>query len=683
MGLRHTLPVILCALLTPAPASAQNTTPIIEKIPRNLTPLQLEPFGKQPARAWVSPISLRQVKKTGHWYQLFEVRITENGRQSQLVSLNLNTGKIHAGMTVPGIHFGKGVWVNDQFYIGTNRGGTTGHLYRFDPASLTMTDLGPAFKERGFPWKLAVGPDQTIAIAAAFTSEISQYDPAAGELVHHGVVGKPSHGYVYYISQDEGYIYAALRGTVPWELVAFNKTTKQNRVIATVGAKGVMKLSGSYVKMTDDPGRKTGWQKYHLANGQVDQTLPAPRESSAQHEPKPATPPKVMLDDSPTYAGQEKVFVHYQSPEKIDQWHKAIINAPLQPADVVYATTLPDGRIAAAGHTYQPLVVFDPASPEQSTRLAPMSKVSSRNLLVVNGIVYTSGYPSTILMRFDPNKPVTPQHATPAQAAIPMGSPEANPRLVHYFSKDLDGAHIGVQTILGHDGRIWICGRRHRYYKGFGLAWFDPKTEKRGVINTDGALDHFQIGWMCSMNGGKQLAAATYIQPNPHMEGSAADNAKLFLFDLKEDRLISQHVPVPGATKLIGVAQTSENELIGLALTPDTTKPPHYEAHNTTIYRFDLKTHKVTAQRTFGRTIQGIPSTTGLPGKGSSFKLGPDGKIWTTVNVAAGQSMLIRINPSDLSIEALGSFPSGGCRILFSGDEIFLTGMGPLQKLKL
>jgi DNA-binding beta-propeller fold protein YncE len=667
------LPIVSTLVATTVfTACAQRTTPPTPDFPqeqydqihRRLVQspkLELKPIGLAPARAWISELSTHQLLN-GQWLQLFQLK--KDGRSSRaatyLIVLNLNTGEIKEAGALRGLEFGHGVWVNDKFYIGSNMGGGSGYLGTFDSKTGVLKDLGKAFAENGYPWKMAAHGD-TVAVGAAQGTEISLIDTATDTVTHFGEIGSKGHGYVYYIEQDNNYIYAALRGSTPWELVAFNKKTRERKVLLTAPPEAFMRISGDTAKVNLHPDDKnSAYTYYKLQDGAIS-AYDAASENIAQSEPPPA-PPQVVIDYAPTFEYRPEVIIHYQQPDAREHWKQVRFPAPLENSTIHFAVRLADGRIAGMDYAYAPIVVFDPKTGKGIQ--APMNGVSARSLIAVGDTVFAGGYPSAVVMKFNPDKPITRPDAAPGEQSVPIDSPQANPQRAHIFSKLTGDAHIAVPLLRGHDGRIWLTGRRHRYYKSFDVAWFNPTSGEVGVIDDGGLFDQYQVSWMASLDEGRKMVVSTYVQPDPQRPGKPGESGKLFVVDTQTNKVVADYEPLPGVKVLTGVAQTGPGILIGSANLNDSERSVYY--------RFNLKSGKTELVKPGAR--HGLPGDAGLPGKGFDFVTGPDGKVWTASGIAAEQTALFKINPQTLEVEPIGQHGGSATRYLFYDGEVLVTG---------
>ncbi|MEU3299163.1 hypothetical protein ABZ729_04945 [Streptomyces sp. NPDC006678] len=118
---------------------------------------------------------------------------------------------------------GEGGWAatvsGGQVYVGTY---PTPDIYRFDPATGSVTLIGTVGPAGGFVWCLTTAPDGTVYAGTYPRGEVWEYSPATGVLRNLGVA-RPGEQYVRAIAADDRFVYA---GTLPLgHIVAYDRAT--------------------------------------------------------------------------------------------------------------------------------------------------------------------------------------------------------------------------------------------------------------------------------------------------------------------------------------------------------------------------------------------------------------------------------------------------------------------------
>jgi len=657
--------ILLAATMSTAFAAAAaddlQSLPIRPIEYRRAKPLKVEPVGITGMRPWIRSVDSFPIPgSAGMRHLLYYKKEGKNERQCWFVSLDMATGQMkkHAGM--PGLEVLPHLWLDGKLYLGMN---LPGHVLVYDPATDDIADLGNAYEKSASIFKMAAAPDGTIACGGISPTEVSLYDTRTRSFTRYGTASTGNHGYVYSIGQDNDFIYAACRGKDPWHLVAIDKKTKQKKLLLTAPTDAWMEARGATVSVSAGSERKV----YSLDGGQLQPHTPAPAK------PQPAmVKPKVVFDEGPLLEGRKELAIHYQNPARLDEWKTVALEVPLAGKALTAACSMTKNRLAAMGSAYHPIVVFDAKTGEG--RQAPMGDVSSRCMLAIGDIVYVTGYPGTVTMAWDTTRPSTRPDDVPGRKGIPMDDPRANPRVLARYPMGISsGGHIGVQMFPAADGHLYIVARRHRHHRGFDIVWHHPASGKKGEIDDHGILDHLQIGWATLVDGATKLAIATTIEPNDQVQSPMPDSARLVVLDLASRTYAAQHTPFPGVKTLIGIAEAGPNKLVGLAVAND--QKTGY------VYRFDLKQGQVDEVVRYDSYMQGLPSVTGLPGAGYDFVLGPDGKVWTGMSIAAEMSAVLRIDPKDLTVEAIGTARGSGLRYIFHEGDLYLTGDTRLRRV--
>ncbi|MFE3640892.1 hypothetical protein ACFXOM_07790 [Streptomyces sp. NPDC059169] len=124
---------------------------------------------------------------------------------------------------------GEGGWASTvsggQVYVGTY---PSPDIYRFDPATGTVTTIGSVGPAGGFVWCLATAPDGTVYAGTYPRGEVWEYSPATGVLRNLGVA-MPGEQYVRAIAADDRFVYA---GTLPQgHIVAYDRATGAKKSI--------------------------------------------------------------------------------------------------------------------------------------------------------------------------------------------------------------------------------------------------------------------------------------------------------------------------------------------------------------------------------------------------------------------------------------------------------------------
>lgn len=637
--------------------------------------LETETIGVPNGRAILRIPPAGRANDQSPWRQLIQFKKDKRtAAKIYFASVDFDKGTLkELPVTIAAIQYWSHAWLDGKLYLGMNGN----DLAVYDPSTDTLTDLGECFagSKPGMVYQIATSPDGVLALGGGTGTNVSTYDPKNRKFTDYGKVGGEgtSAGYVYNLSIDEGFIYCAVRGTGPWELLAINRATKARAVLATCSASGFMDARCNFSEVTSATKEKT---YYILENGKAEVIQPEQRKERIKDWRRPGftgKPPEILVDDSPTYRGESSVIVHIQSPDSPETWRQAKLAVGLSSEGLLEIAALPDGRIAGVCRGYTPMVIADPRGDRHE--LVPLSDLSAYTVAAAGDRVFVGGYPGAKLAVYDTRKPQTSTISVPGKPGIPFDSKEANPHTVFSFMGTAGGAHVLFCMTPATDGRIYMIARRHRYFYGFSLVWCDAKTLETGVINDEGAFDHLQIGWMSPMDGGSKLLIATRVQYNKQIPGTAAEEGALFVFDVKTRKIVAKHTPLPKVASLLGVVQTGPEEVVGVG---------QLESGSSVLYRFNLRTGKTELTRTYRAMICGRAwSDMAVPARSNGFVLGPDGKVWAGVTNEDQDSLVFRIDPRDLACHPIGKlWRNEWSRILIDGGSFYTSGGASVQRVK-
>jgi hypothetical protein len=388
---------------------------------------------------------------------------------------------------------------------------------------------------------------------------------------------------------------------------------------------------------------------------------------------------EVVIDQrSATATGKVNILFRRANPsgQAANPWTLRSLTVGVQAQALTRLAQIGPGMIAGTTGGYGAMFTYDIA--RNSTRVLGFpAGMNPYSIAWIDGKAYVSGYPSTQFAVADLNRPFTHSEATADGPGIPWEDARANPRLIASLGTVLEGSHTGIGVFPGADGRIYIVGQRHRHYRGFGVAYYDRKTGKFGEVDSGGMTQQTQISWVTPIDNGQRLAISTRVQPDDNKSAPPPNDARLFILDTRTGKFTHQISPLPGVQALGPIAE-SEGCLIGTA-----ANPANAESGPSTLYKFDLRAGRTVLTRTYQGLICGVSANHDAPSKSYDFMTGPDGKIWTMflLPFADSDDLLIRIRPSDLGIETLGTL-KGEVRFLFVGNDLYLTGSRALRRLR-
>jgi len=648
--------------------------------------LPVENVGKALGEPVVKALPPLAVPGQEAWVQPFWFRA--DGRKVHFCTLNLQTGAVKRHEVLPAHEIWQETVHQGKLYLGYN---VPAFLAVYDPATDTFQNLGKVFDKAITVCRLVAGTDGTLLCAGANGStEVAIYDPKTGQLTNYGSLSDAGHNYVYYAWHDGEHIYGACRGKQPWALISLNEKTRERKVLVETAVDNHMSVGGNIAKVTDAKTQQVTY--YRLERGgavRLDGPPPAAPRPDAPAAPKPE-----VLFDADTVYTEGRLTIYYRLPLDAAQgkpadrpataagaaegatqldaqgWKTAKVEMGLEEKRVTRILLFDDHTIVGTSGAYGPMFTYDIQKDEM--RLLGLPSGNAYSIGKSGGKVYVSGYPSTWFDEVDLARPFTPKTALPGVKAVPPEVPEANPRRIAYLGNVKEmRSHQGVRMHTGPDGKVWVIGMRHRYFRGFRLAWYDPASGKYDKYEDGGQFNHLQVSWSCAINEGRQLAITTRVEPDDQSPGQPPAAAKIFIFDMERGKVACEYTPFPEEKALATIAQVEDGLLLGLV-----TEEAYPQPSRTLIYKFDLQKGQVTARREYAGVIAGVPALGGLPREGPGFEVGPDGAVWTLYrlgSVAGYPYLLVRIDPNDLTVRPVGRVGAGG-QFVFVGRDLYLAG---------
>lgn len=633
------------------------------QISRELPALSVEYVGPTSGKALLRKCALWRVPGADQSRELVWFKKDKGERESWFATVNLTTGEVAERGPMPGGEMMMAVEAWGVLYIGMSG---PGHLLAYDPAADKMEDLGPAFEKATAVARLAEGVENTLLVGAGGgSSEVALYRIKQRSFTRLGEMGGVGAGYVHALYQDQDAVYAVARGTGPWELVSHDLKTGDRHVLLSTPAAGTIDMAGGIARVRN--GESATVKCYALRDGHATPAddKPAPKPPVQRTTQVGDWTPGMTVDESPLYAGKGCVALRCRDPigkggERTVEMPVAMAGAPL-----CYLALLPDGRIAAMPDSGAPMVLFNPRTNE--TAMAPMPFLQARCVAASGQSIYVSGLPNVPLAQWDVSSPTRPPAAADKAAA------DANPRLAAVLAGSATGWHAGALIFASPEGRVYVCERRQRTATGFDFRWYDPRTGARGTVGADGALDHLQATWAAPLPGGR-LAVSTCIEPNTTLKSAVPDSARIAMLNMTDGRYETPITPLPGVKSLAGVVECAPGKLLGLA--------PNGAGRSTWVYRLDLKTGEVEKVSRVAGYVQCTATPAALPTRGHDLQLGPDGMVWTAASMQAG-SVLVKVDPTELTMTAVGTFKGPWSRFVFVNGAMYLSGEERLRKIVL
>jgi len=172
--------------------------------------------------------------------------------------------------------------------------------------------------------------------------------------------------------------------------------------------------------------------------------------------------------------------------------------------------------------------------------------------------------------------------------------------------------------------------------------------------------------------GGRLIAISTTKAADELNGNQTPPEAKLFIYDVAEARIMREIVPVAKARATGLVAEVAPGRLLGL-----TTE--RQQAERSILYGVDVSTGEVLFRKTLPWPVSTDaywPHWVDPSYKYECLTLGPDGFVWTYL-----KDVLVRIDPKDATVHVVGKIDPVGYPT-FVGKDLYLSGPEQLRRIR-
>jgi len=670
----------------------------LEKAPT----LPVESLG-EPARGvnvwehWMVP------NPDGQSWDVLQVYFKEYYGPTWLYVFDLGSGQVHKQRLPDGFQFylsGRALGFDGKYYIATPFRETWNmHMFVYDPETNQVEAQGEIVPGLGGEVRpLAVGPDGKIYGTGTRGNRLGLYvyDPKLQKVVKdYGPIGPPHPNGAwsrYTMAVDETHAYL-VSGMIPaWYLLAVELATGKEEVLlespSQLTTDIVEEFPGAWaiVPQPGDAPRKEYW----LYGGKA-----IPKTGSPPWKPRPSpwdkgeqSKPQVYYEQiDPDPEGRATLWYRTrEDAERARQWREQFPDRKASPEELgwkaIHAsgvetyphrinpmTILPDGRLYGTGEDYVGVFAFDPKT-DTIEVLGPRPGHAPYTQIVHEGLLYSSGYAGGPLYVYDPKKPWTLAKGVPPGTRMPGSSDrDSNPRLLGSFWEKTR-VSIAHRSAIGTDGRVYFGGFGLRNYTGGGLGWYDPKTE-----TLDGfwkPLSGYAVHWITAARDGQWIVLSTVIAPDELNGNRAPPEAKLFVYDVREQKIIREIIPNPGAITTGLIVETRPGFIMGL-----TTEKRG--ATTSLLYGVELETGAIAFRKILPSAVSvdsAWPHWVDPSYEYEHLTMGPDGFVWAYL-----RDVLVRINPNTAEVHPVGRVTPVGYPT-FVGRDVYLSGLETLRRIK-
>jgi hypothetical protein len=663
--------------------------------------LQTESLGA-PARGvnvwerWLVP------NPDGKSWDLLQIYFKEYYGPTWLFAVDLGSGEVKKQRLPDGHQFylsGRALGFDGKFYIATpSRRTWNMHLFVYDSATNTLEERGEIVQGLGGEVRpLAVGPDGRIYGTGTRGNQVGLYiyDSKLGKVVRDfGAVGPkhPNGAWSRYVmGVDDTHAYIA-SGMIPaWYLLAVNLKTGEEKVLLESPTEHVMDIiesfPGAYARVPQDGAANKEYWLYHgEAILKVNDQPPWPKKDSPWA--KAVSRPEVYFDQiDPDENGNAMVW--YRSREDTQRtsepgattdklsnerdWKSIRLEGvETYPHRINPLSVLPDGRLYGTGDDYVGTFLFNPRT-DETFYCGPRVGLAPYATIVCEDKLYLSGYSGGHLFVYDPARPWTLGKGGPPGSPAPdQGDARSNPRYLGDFDRK---TRVGLMhsSALGADGKVYFGGYGLRHYTGGGFGWFDPKTGK-----LDGfwkPLSGYAVHWIAPALDGKSIVISTTKAADELNNNQAPEEAKLFVYDVTDQKIAREIVPAPKSRTTGLIAEVAPGRLLGLT----TTGAEYGKPGSGLLYGVDVATGEVLFRKLLPWPVSidsHWPHWVDPSYEYLGLVRGPDGFLWTWL-----KNVLVRMDPKDASVHVVGKINPVG-HPTFIGSDMYLSGPEQLRRIR-
>jgi len=176
------------------------------------------------------------------------------------------------------------------------------------------------------------------------------------------------------------------------------------------------------------------------------------------------------------------------------------------------------------------------------------------------------------------------------------------------------------------------------------------------------------------MQAGRLIVMSTSTAPDELNKNRAPDEAKLFVYDVIEGRIVREIVPVPKAPGTGLILDVAPDRLLGLTVDPE-------HPDGSLLYGVDVASGEVLFRKALPWLVSSERARwygcwVDPPYEYYELVRGPDGFAWTWL-----KSVLVRIDPKDATAHVVGKIEPCG-RPTFVGRDMYLSGTEQLRRIR-
>jgi len=421
----------------------------------------------------------------------------------------------------------------NRIYLGSYY---SAHLLRFDPKTEKWDDLGrPGGESESFICKLTTGRDGKIWGGTFPSAKLFSYDPKTGMIQNYDRMD-PDQFYCYPTAGGDGLIYCGIQFEKV-DIVIFDPEKKTKVSLIPFGERKPGRVN--LVKGKDG--------KIYGILSISEQWFQIRGEKLVEVSKSDIPFPQSGLPDGRTFLQIDGKFLQIENP-LTNEKKEIPLRYEAAGAYIFVVEKGPDEKIYGSSMLPLRLFVYDP----QNSCFVNLGKASHAtgeiySMGALNGKLYLCSYPEGRLSVYDPKKPLRfgdDENANPRDLG-PMGVELYRPRAM----------------ITGPHGNVYIGGYPDYGLLGGAIGVYDPKKNEKRVYRH--VITNQSI---CSLSYIEKLdliAAGSSVRGGSGTR-AVEKEAKLMLWDPKEEKKIFEIIPVPGAKTILSLATAVNGMVYGI-----------------------------------------------------------------------------------------------------------------------
>jgi hypothetical protein len=411
------------------------------------------------------------------------------------------------------------------------------HLLRFDPKTEHWDDLGrPGGETESFICALTTAPDGKIWGGTFPSAKLFSYDPKTGKSEDFGRVD-PEQFYCYPTAGEDGLIYCAIQFE-KIDIVVFDP--KQKTKISLIPSEGRKPGRVSLIKGRDGKiyaGVSPSNQWFRIEEGErlveiSKSTIPFPQKELPDGRQFGVVDNQILRIQNVSTKEKKEIPLQYEA----------------SGAYIFVVGLGPDGRIYGSSMLPLRLFVYDP----KNGLLINLGKAAYAggeiySMGVLNGKLYLCSYPGARLSIYDPKRPLRfgDQEDDNPRDLGPLGGEQDRPRAM----------------LAGPHGKIYIGSYPDYGLLGGAISVYDPKKDEKKVYRH--IIQNQSIASLAYIEKLDLIAAGTSVRGGAGTRAIEKE-ARLILWDPKEEKKIFETIPVLEAKTILSLASTADGRVYGI-----------------------------------------------------------------------------------------------------------------------